>query len=775
MNLTSSPVETTLDGFLEVISPGDTSAVPLWRRKTGSGTSPGFPIPAARLKDHGAAMFYGTSAMTPVDGKLYNRQSQFQSLNVIVLDDLGTKVKMADVPLELREGATYVIESSPGNFQYGYVLNEPVTDLEAAKMLVHTIYRSGYTDEGGGLVNKAVRLPFGVNGKPGPHMDFSVQLHRASETFWTPEQLLKAVGSDLDWTEVLKDAVAARRNSRELVATDWAPVRAQASTAEGYVDPVLEWLYATDRIVTETAQWITVTCPWSAEHTDTGTTAGYSPIGRGNPDFVGRRGFHCFHQHCTGNKISEFLNWVATEGGPEAGVSDMAWELVSEWAFDSDNNAAQHLQSARSIQMSAFRTYHPKKIRVPDAEKEGKTKKIAEVEIWVNAPNRVTLHGKTYDPEHPLRIVMSPEGPKLNTFKPPEWPGKSENYADNVATFREFIDYLIPDLEEQTYFLDWLAAKRQNFAFRGAGIVMTTPAFGVGRGTLGRIITELFNGQNVNNMSFDKLVGANTFNEWQEKLFLLCDETRDQGPTSLYKAYERLKDLIDVHVKDVIVNPKYERTRNARCCTSFLLFSNHSDGIAVAEGDRRLYVISNPGEPASPEYFMGLNEWIDANAWQADVWAYLRDREGDMDKLLAPAPITFAKSEMMEQGKSDEQRVAEFMLKRCREAFGFVIPAKLQPIMDAVAEHMSAGHPKRLRAQMQRLMRNETAAYPGIDNRLLLGTARERVRAFRENNNRDNWVNKFPVTCTEYFTGPGAANLLQMERDTIEFIKEESM
>ena len=735
MNLISSPVKTTLQEFLDYLVPGDLPAgvsVPLWRRTAGRSTSPGFPVSSPGVLKPVDALFFGTSTMhADTDGAVRNRQSLFHDLRLIVLDDIGTKIPLDSLPAAMRDTASYIIESSPGNFQYGYVFDTPVTDLAAAKVLVQSVYRSGFTDSGGGLVNKAVRLPYGVNGKAGDGQDFQVKLHRCGDSEWTPQALLDAIGSDLVWTAVLEDAVEARKASRDIVASDWSPVRLTTGTGDGYVDPVLEWLSVTDRVISETDDWITIQCPWHEGHTQEGSHAGYSPIGRGDPAYADRRAFHCFHDHCSDQRIAEMLDWVVTEGGPEASVSDMAWQLLADWAFDTSNNAAQSLQNSRSIAMQAFRTFHPTKVRVPDAEKPGKTKKVAEVDIWVNAPNRLTLHGKTYDPEQPRRIVSTPEGPKLNTFKAPSWGARTAQYEKNKKVFLEFLQYLIPDSGECMYFVDWLAAKAQNHAFRGAGVVMTTPAFGVGRGTLGRMILELFNPVNVANMSFDKLVGTNHFNEWQEKLFLLCDETRDQGETSLYRAYERLKDLIDVHVKEVTVNPKYERTRAARCCTSFLLFSNHSDGVAIAEGDRRLYVITNAAVPAEPASFVQLNAWLDGNAWQADVWHYLLSVSPDMGRLLAPAPTTQAKFDMVEQGKSAEQRVCEFLIDNLKVQYPFMAGALIEPMLDQLAERLHEA-PKRMRAQMKRLLRAATYCPPGEENRVRVHGKQVRVRAFTD-------------------------------------------
>ena len=91
-----------------------------------------------------------------------------------MLDDIGTKVPIDTLPEGLEP--TYIIESSAGNYQYGFVLDEPVTDLEQAEALIQLVYESGYSDAGGKMATKLVRLPGGVNGKKGEKRLFPVKL-----------------------------------------------------------------------------------------------------------------------------------------------------------------------------------------------------------------------------------------------------------------------------------------------------------------------------------------------------------------------------------------------------------------------------------------------------------------------------------------------------------------------------------------------------------------------------------------------------------------------
>ena len=80
-----------------------------------------------------------------------------------MLDDVGTKVpdeRLGDIE------PTWRIETSPGNYQVGIALTEPLTDAAKATELQQAIIEAGLCDPGAGGLNRWARLPNGINGKP---------------------------------------------------------------------------------------------------------------------------------------------------------------------------------------------------------------------------------------------------------------------------------------------------------------------------------------------------------------------------------------------------------------------------------------------------------------------------------------------------------------------------------------------------------------------------------------------------------------------------------
>lgn len=631
---------------------------------------PGYPVDIDSTLDKlektglAKACYFGTSTVVPdADGKLYNRKSQFKRLHVVVLDDIGTKIPVDKLPKELVPN--YIIESSPGNFQYGFVLDEPIADYDLAEALIHLVYTSGYSDTGGKMPTKVVRLPCGINGKEGEKGGFQVRLCYTNAEYWNPDDLLDVLDVGVSWRDVLKDInVAKQGKSSQFSGTSlWSPIRPTAASLNGVIDPVLEWLYENDMVVSDHGDWVTIVCPWHDGHSGgkglKDITAGYSPVGRGGEN-SNRRGFHCFHDHCSENHTSEFLKEIAIRSGIHAPVVDNVADLVADYAFVGADNSAYRIRGVNKpvpLRMDAFKNMHNKKVAVYDYK--GKEKLVAESALWLGSANRLSLQGVICDPSSPERIVTHDGLNYLNTYAAPQW-GKGVYDQKDIDTFKKFMRYLIPRPEQLSYFLQWLAAKAQNATFKGAAILMVAPTQGTGRTTLTDMIATLFTRENVRKVTFSQLVGATesgAFNDFLEAGVVTCDEIMSRN-LSKHKVYESLKDLFDPRPKSMVINTKYGAQRSATVYTSYLLLTNHTDAIGALSGDRRVYVIENTIQPNTPEYFTDLNKWLsiqDVNGapkWAVSVWRWLHTLEPDLEMLHAPAPETEIKARMIEETSS---------------------------------------------------------------------------------------------------------------------------
>src|SRR5882724_2828454 len=88
----------------------------------------------------------------PRSSLLQRRAEDLVKTYAIILDDCGSKCPIPTAP------PTWVMESSPGNFQYGYRLDPPMAPGDAAA-LVDALIAGGHTDPGAGRADRVMRVP----------------------------------------------------------------------------------------------------------------------------------------------------------------------------------------------------------------------------------------------------------------------------------------------------------------------------------------------------------------------------------------------------------------------------------------------------------------------------------------------------------------------------------------------------------------------------------------------------------------------------------------
>ena len=373
-----------IEEFIDFVfhSLNDNENVLTWITKSAN---MGFPVSLSKALERlerlnaGRSVYFGTSTvhLEKDTNKLLNRKELFEGLHVVVLDDIGTKVSLNKIPKDLVPN--YIIETSEGNFQYGYVLQEPIRSLEHAEALIQLIYNSKLSDEGGKLPNKIVRLPCGINGKKGDKSNFKVRLVELNEGYWTPDELLDVIDVGVKWKDVEEDVEKAKTSlSASLAGTSlWSPLKLTSPSLNGVVDPLLEWLYDEGMVHNDNGDWVTIECPWQHEHTSGGTTAGYSPVGRGGTGSK-FRGFKCFHDHCSTKTIHDFLEHVNALGAPPVPVTDHVADLVADYAYCSADDSVYRIRGVErptNMKIAAFRNTYPRKTLVYGEDSKHKQSK----------------------------------------------------------------------------------------------------------------------------------------------------------------------------------------------------------------------------------------------------------------------------------------------------------------------------------------------------------------------------------------------------------------
>ena len=245
------------------------------------------------------------------------RKALFRHTPVIVLDDVREKLSMVEV-LKLPS-PSWILETSPGSEQWGYVLDTPCTDRSTVENLLDGLVANGLAPDGRdpGMkgVTRYVRLPEGSNNKASKLVNgqpFKCQLLK-----WEPfnrvriEQLAAPFSIDLN---------VVRRESRIDGAADVSDhplvnlpdiIRIKEIRSDGRFD---------------------ITCPWVDEHTgeDDSGSAVFT-----NED--GSFGFKCHHGACqerTGRDLMRFI-----EGKSQGFINQYkTWQVTRDFEKLSEPN-----------------------------------------------------------------------------------------------------------------------------------------------------------------------------------------------------------------------------------------------------------------------------------------------------------------------------------------------------------------------------------------------------------------------------------------------------
>jgi len=253
----------------------------------------------------GGASFYPGD-----DGSFKARKAQFAACHFLLLDDLGTKV-----PLDRLDGfeLSWLIETSPGNYQGGIILAEPLTDGPAAVHLLNAVIDSGLCDAGAtGPLSRWARLPVAINGKP-KYADDAGTPFQCRLIEWrpgnryTPQEIVDRLQLELAPAGRPKKTAKSPAPSDSAsygIGDDGDDVLIPKTTE----NPVVAALKARGLYKTPLGSGKhDITCPWVQEHTDAlDTGAAYF-----EPDeFYSVGGFCCQHSHRDKYRIRALLEFL---------------------------------------------------------------------------------------------------------------------------------------------------------------------------------------------------------------------------------------------------------------------------------------------------------------------------------------------------------------------------------------------------------------------------------------------------------------------------------
>jgi hypothetical protein len=245
--------------------------------------------------------YFSLASYRPDDsGQVRRRKASFHALHAIMLDDVGTKVEMDRVGLP----PSWLLETSPGNHQAGYLLSEPLQDAATADRLMKAIVDARLCDPGAqGPTARLARLPVGANGKRTPPF-LCRMVEWARDRRYTVDELVDGLSLDVAPSARPKHRGAGRESEPRrdddqilIPRPEENGVLTAMKERDLYKAPLGEGKHD-------------ITCPWAREHTggvDSGT-AYFEP-----DDNWPLGGFKCLHGHCADRHVRDLLSFLGVE------------------------------------------------------------------------------------------------------------------------------------------------------------------------------------------------------------------------------------------------------------------------------------------------------------------------------------------------------------------------------------------------------------------------------------------------------------------------------
>ena len=329
----------------------------------------------------------------------------------------------------------------------------------------------------------------------------------------------------------------------------------------------------------------------------------------------------------------------------------------------------------RICSLSSFRQTI-KHLRQPAPTRQNPNRTVEVFVGWLEDRKSLRARYPQFRPDKAPGIFSKGGLHVLNTYRPPS----HGDWLDGGTTdvFYEFLQHLIPNHDELMLFEGWLAHKVQFPHHRMHGMMMVTPEYGTGRGTLCQIMSKLFGNAYVNEIELGDIIGTSgsqsNFNQYMaESLIVTVSEALEEREDtsrwqSRHVAYERLKRIVDTTAGSMHIKRKYGMNTTEQVFASLFIMSNHADALAIPPGDRRMIVIENCEtrlENAPRQLHERINEWMASDANISALHAELLVPAQSYDAFGTP-PMTHAKERMVEAAQSDMDKLWELFVDQAQ-------------------------------------------------------------------------------------------------------------
>lgn len=346
---------------------------------------------------HDANNYFSLARFKPNEAGEYRRKkAQFQGLHVIMLDDIGTKVPIDRLTLE----PSWLLETSPGNYQAGYILATPITSSKTADQLMNAIVNGGLCDPGAnGPTARLARLPVAVNGKHAP--PFLCKLITwAPDKRYSVQELVDGLQLEIVELDRSKKPRGQAKNFEDIDDDQiWTPrpnenaVLAALRQHNIYKSPLGEGKHD-------------ITCPWANEHTG-GIDSGSAYFEPDDNYPIG--GFKCLHGHCAKRHIRDLLrildvNVKSARMKPTIRVIKGEIHRIVDAAERELANTSQYYQRGGLI-VSVYSDPSTSETRIQEVSQPALVRALANVASWEQFDKRANAWLRTDPPARHTTIL----------------------------------------------------------------------------------------------------------------------------------------------------------------------------------------------------------------------------------------------------------------------------------------------------------------------------------------------------------------------------------
>jgi hypothetical protein len=588
---------------------------------------------------------------TVLDEKLGHKRENLDEAVCFYLDDV--KKHMATVIQEKLGPPSYVVETSKDNFSWYYKLTDGERRLDLFEACVSAAKALGFTDTGGTLASKWMRLPGGSNNKHVP--PWRVRGWRyVGVASYELDVLAGRLGVDVadpsSWAGVsgamLPDGVPEKLRTKDQDGI-W-----QRLDAGGYVKGARPG-----------SKWLDVICPWRDEHTspETASGTGYLPSLDGGV-------FKCLHEHCAGRGVRELEAWLdgiapyyrhPKEGAGdefevvEENPSDLVNMLVDSYAYmkvsrryldrvtrsllapETVNDLWRHRFPSGKGNVAPDRRWHAECDPLMD---------IVEDTTYQYGGPRILSHGakRLYNTWDEFRV-------DAGEVAPPVTDGE-------VAPWLDLCARVIPDQGMRELWFDWCGylvggVDKPNWQW-----IFTSLHQGIGKDTMLEPLKACLGQGNYVVLQADAIAGR--FNDWLENRLIVVNEMKSEARQAR-NIYNICKTYWAAPPQWLSVDKKNRPLYEVWNGTGWVLTSNHLAPVALELGDRRISMVQSEAGPLSSTEAALIWDWLDGGGrLLAARWIWARGAGLSLDqrrRFKDRAPDSQAKLDAARASMSNEQ------------------------------------------------------------------------------------------------------------------------